>query len=193
MSKSPGKKPKPPPPRRPVRDREPGPLDFEPVDLRFRQDGWTPERQAAFIWALAETGCVEESARRVGKSASGAYDLRARPDAQSFRLAWEAAIDMAMARMSDAAISRCIYGVPVPHYYKGELIGEHRRYDERLTMWMLRYRDPVRYGKYLDRLPFKRHPDGPALTLMARLIQFWQDASGLLKKRRSETARIDAD
>ena len=194
MSDSPRKKRKSPPPHDPAGDSdESSPLDFEPVDLRFRHDGWTHERQADFIRALAETGCVEESARRVGKSASGAYDLRARPDAQSFRLAWEAAIDMAMPRMSDAAISRCIYGVPVPHYYKGELVGEHRRYDERLTMWMLRYRDPVRYGKFLDRMSFKRHPDGAALTLLDRLIELWDDACGLLKKRRSQIGPLDAD
>jgi hypothetical protein len=40
--------------------------------------------------------------------------------------------------------------VPVPHYYKGELVGEHRRYDERLTQFLLRYRDPLRYAKSLE-------------------------------------------
>lgn len=158
---------------------------FEAVHLRFRHDGWTPERQENFIRALAESGCVEEAARRVGMSASGAYTLRARPEAQSFRLAWEAALDMAMPRMSDAATSRAIHGVPVPHYYKGELIGEHRRYDERLVMWLLRYRDPVRYGKWLDRVSFKRHREGPAWILLDRLIELWQDLHGLLKGRRS--------
>ena len=166
-------------------DDEDFPLEFTPAYLRFRHDGWTPKRQEEFIRALAESGCVEEAARRVGKSASGAYALRARPEAQSFRLAWEAALDMAMARMSDAAISRCIHGVPVPHYYKGELVGEHRRYDERLTMWMLRYRDPVRYGKWLDRVEAQRHPEGAAMTLRDRILELWDDAFGFLKGRRS--------
>lgn len=166
---------------------------FEAVHLRFRHDGWTPERQENFIRAPAESGCVEEAARRVGMAASGAYTLRARPEAQSFRLAWEAALDMAMPRMSDAAISRAIHGVPVPHYYKGELVGEHRRYDERLVMWLLRYRDPVRYGKWLDRVSFKRHPEGPAWTLLDRLIELWQDLHGLLKGRRSPISPLDPD
>jgi hypothetical protein len=149
------------------------PLDFDPVPLRYRRDGWTPERQSGFIRALAETACVEEASRRVGMSASGAYDLRQRMDAQSFRFAWDAALDMAVLRMSDAAISRSIHGVPVPHYYKGELVGEHRRFDERLTMWLLRYRDPATYGAWRDRVSWERHPDGPALTLVRRLMQFW--------------------
>jgi hypothetical protein len=168
-------------------------LDFDPVRLRYRHDGWTPGRQEDFIRALAACGCVEEAARRVGLSSSSAYDLRARPEAQSFRLAWEAALDMAMPRMTDAAISRAIYGVPVPHFYKGEQVGEHRRYDERLTMWLLRYRDPVRYGKWLDRAKFSRHPEGPALTLLDRLLELFDDALGLLKGRRSPIGPRDLD
>jgi hypothetical protein len=159
------------------------PLDFHPVQLRYRHDGWTPERQSGFVRALAETGCVEEAVRRVGMSASGAYDLRQRIDAQSFRFAWDAAVDMAMLRMSDAAISRCIHGIPVPHFYKGEQVGEHRRYDERLTMWLMRYRDPATYGKWRDRVPYERHPDGPALTLVARLMQLWDDVWKELRRR----------
>ena len=31
---------------------------FEPVPRKFRHDGWTRERQKAFIAALADTGSV---------------------------------------------------------------------------------------------------------------------------------------
>jgi hypothetical protein len=41
-------------------------LDFDAVPLRERHDGWLPERQAEFIAALAETGCVSEACARVG-------------------------------------------------------------------------------------------------------------------------------
>jgi hypothetical protein len=159
---------------------ETSPLAFEPVALRYRHDGWTVQRQEDFIRALAASGCVEESVRRVGKSASSAYDLRARPEAHSFRRAWDAAIDMAMPRMSDAAISRSIHGVPVPHYYKGELVGEHRRYDERLTMWLLRYRHPERYGKWLDGMEFTQPPEARASRFRDRLLELWANAYGLL-------------
>lgn len=63
---------------------------FIPVPLRARADGWTPERQAAFLGALAETGSVGEAARRVGMAREGAYRLRARVEAASFAAAWDA-------------------------------------------------------------------------------------------------------
>lgn len=47
-------------------------------------------------------------------------------------------------------LSRAIHGVPVPHYYKGEQVGEHRRYNDRLAMFLLRYRNPILYGKFND-------------------------------------------
>ena len=53
-------------------------LSFTPAPLHPRHDGWTAERQIAFIEALAETACVEEACRRVGMSDSAAYKLRRR-------------------------------------------------------------------------------------------------------------------
>lgn len=138
---------------------------FAPVPTRARHDGWRPDRQVAFIDALAECGCVEEACQRVGLSASSAYALRRRPEADSFRLAWDAALDYAVRRLSDAAFSRALHGVARPVFYKGEQIGERRHFDERLTMFILRYRDPVRYGAWLDQMEARRHPDGAALTL----------------------------
>ncbi|MGQ0661362.1 hypothetical protein [Sphingosinicella sp.] len=133
---------------------------FDPVPLRYRHDGWTPERQVLFIRALAESGCVRDACRSVGMSPESAYALARREDAQSFRVAWELALDNAVRRIADEAISRCINGVPVPHFYKGEQVGEHRRYDDRLAMFLLRYRNPHRYGRHLDRL----EPQGFAET-----------------------------
>ena len=131
--------PRPPaaPPERPTEIAE-----FEPDYVRLRRDGWTAERQRAFIDALAEGGCVAEACRAVGLSTQSAYKLRRTVEAEAFRLAWDAALDYAIRRLSDAVIGRAINGVAVPHYYKGELVGEHRRYDERLAMYLLRFRDP---------------------------------------------------
>jgi hypothetical protein len=150
--------------------------DFEPVELRHRHDGWTPERQVAFIEALAECGCVDSACRRVGISTTAAYALRGQVRAQSFRLAWDMALDHAIQRLSDAAYSRAIHGVVQPIFYKGEQIGERRRYDERLTMFLLRYRNPERYGAWFDKCRFERAPDGAAITLSRRLDQVAADA-----------------
>ncbi|MDB5678408.1 hypothetical protein [Sphingomonas bacterium] len=124
---------------------------FGPVPVRYRHDGWVPDRQRAFIEALAECGCVDEAARAVGMNRSSAYALRAGADAQAFRLAWDAAMDMAVARLSDAALSRAIHGVAVPIFHGADQVGERRHFDERLTMFLLRTRDPARYGKWRDR------------------------------------------
>ncbi|HEX8364485.1 MAG TPA: hypothetical protein VF603_04285 [Allosphingosinicella sp.] len=150
--------------------------DFDPVPVRPRHDGWTPARQVAFIRALAECGCVREACRRVGMSAESAYELARRPDAQSFRAAWEVALDNAVRRVGDNAFSRALNGVEIPHFYKGELIGTHRRYDERLTMFILRYRDPIRYGKHLDRMGVAGLREDRALDLADALAWVRSDA-----------------
>jgi hypothetical protein len=142
---------------------------FEPVLRRYRHDGWTPDRQLEFIQALADCGCVDEACARVGMSRNSAYELRRRPDAQAFRLAWAAAKDVMVERLDDAAMSRAINGVPVPIFHNGEQVGERRHYDERLTMFLLRYRDPVRYGRWVDRMEVRRHEDGPATILTFRI------------------------
>lgn len=135
------------------------------VGLRARHDGWTPERQHAFITALAETGCVTEAAAAVGMTPRSAYKLRVRADANIFRQAWDIALDFAIRNLSEAALSRALHGVARPVFYKGEQVGERIYYDERLTQFLLRYRDPVRYGAWRDSYEARRHPDGAAIVL----------------------------
>ncbi len=112
---------------------------FDPVPVQHRHDGWTPERQRSFIEALAATACVEDAARSVGMTAKSAHRLRARPDAVAFRDAWDVALDFAVGALQAAIFSRAVHGVPVPHYYKGELVGEHRRYNDQLAMFVMRH------------------------------------------------------
>ncbi|MEL7320310.1 MAG: hypothetical protein AAFN04_16930, partial [Pseudomonadota bacterium] len=60
--------------------------DFTPVLRQTnRHDGWTEERQRAFIEALADTGSVHAACRAVDMSQGGAYYLRRQPGAESFR------------------------------------------------------------------------------------------------------------
>lgn len=152
------------------------PPEFEPAHPRPRWDGWTPERQARFIQALAESACVAEACRAVGMSERSAYALRARADAISFRNAWETALDYGVRRLSDAVLSRAINGVARPIFFKGEQIGERRYYDERLAMFVLRYRDPLRYGKWLDRCEHRGHPEGHAIELNEARAAIREDA-----------------
>lgn len=126
-----------------------------PVSLRPRWSGWTPDKQIAFVEALSETACVVEAARIVGMSTVSAYALRRLPRAHHFRAAWDAALDMGVQRLEQAALGRALNGVPRPIFYQGEQVGEWREYDERLAMFLLRYRRPARFGPHLD------HPHAP--------------------------------
>lgn len=124
-----------------------------PVPLRPRHDGWTPGRQLDFIEALAASGCVAEAAKAAGLSKTAAYKLRARPDAQAFRLAWDAAIDFAMAQLVDAVVGRAIHGVPVPIFHQGEQVGERREYPEHLAMFLMAAHAPDRFGRQRQETP----------------------------------------
>ena len=150
---------------------------FNTVPIRPRHDGWSADRQIAFIEALAESGCVDEACGRVGLSTSSAYALKRRPDALSFRQAWEHALDYAVDRLSDAAFGRALNGVARPIMHRGEQVGERRYYDERLTQFLLRYRDPLRYGVWRDRMMYQQAVDGPAERLAQSLTRVTLDAN----------------
>jgi hypothetical protein len=158
---------------------------FTPVPVRPRHDGWTPEKQSDFIEALADAACVTEACKHVGMSDVSAYALRRRADAYEFRAAWDSALELGIRRLADMALCRALRGVPRPIFYKGEQVGEWREYDERLTMFLLRYRDPVRFGPWLDRLDARQPPDGPALRLAWHAAkaeqQAWDEECGRLR------------
>ena len=116
---------------------DPDLIAFTPVPVRARGDGWTPERQRRFIQALSLIGVVAAAARAVGKSATAAYNLRARPDADSFAEAWDIAQSMAGDRAYEQAIDRALNGVEVPRFYRGVQVGSVRRPDYRLAFKVL--------------------------------------------------------
>jgi hypothetical protein len=133
--------------------------EFTPVPRKCkRYDGWTPARQRAFIEALADTGSVKAAAKRINMAPEGAYYLRRQPGAESFAAAWEAALDHGVQRLADLAIDRAMEGVAIPIFWRGEQVGEKRRYNDRLLMFVLKHRLGGRY----DPAPLPRgtrHPD----------------------------------
>lgn len=163
-------------PRPSARAGKPAP-SFTPVPVRARHDGWTPARQTAFLDALSETACVEAAAAAAGMSTRSAYTLKARADAVSFRIAWEAALDFAVGRLGDALVSRALHGEVIPHFYRGEQVGEHRRHDNRLARWILQIRQPDRYGKAREQLLATRDdPDGAAALMRHAIDRASDDA-----------------
>jgi hypothetical protein len=130
-----------------------------------RHDGWTVERQEAFLKALATCGCVTHAARSVGLSRESAYQLYNRPRAAAFRRGWDAALDCALRLVEDEAWARAVRGVARPIFYQGEQVGEYRHHDEKLTMFLLRFRRPHRYAQIARLAPLPLPPgsdeDGP--------------------------------
>jgi hypothetical protein len=83
----------------------PADLAFAPVPLRYRRDGWTPERQRAYVAALAATGHAGKAARAVGMTEQSAARLRRRPEAAAFAAACTAAFAVARRRWAAARLA----------------------------------------------------------------------------------------
>ncbi|MXO69731.1 hypothetical protein GRI72_12965 [Altererythrobacter marinus] len=102
-----------------------------------RHDGWSLDKQVAFLRALSATHSVSAAARSVGMSRQSAYRLRSRLKGKAFDLAWEVAFHHSYDVLAHAALERALNGVEMPVYYQGEQVGSYRRYDERLTVALL--------------------------------------------------------
>lgn len=115
---------------------------FTPVPLsRSRHDGWTPERQRAFIAALARTGVVAAAARAVGMGVTSAYNLRRRAGAESFSRAWTTVETEARERAFELVLDQVINGATRPRFYGGRFVGTAHRYETRLALAALRAAD----------------------------------------------------
>jgi hypothetical protein len=115
-----------------------GPIDFTPVPrLRKRRNGWTPERQRAFIDALSRCGCITRAARAIGKTPRSAYRLLESEGAESFAEAWDQAIARGIEALRWDALDRAFKGAWVPLVRRGKIVSfEHRRSD-RLAIALL--------------------------------------------------------
>ena len=109
------------------------PIAFTPVATgSTRHDGWTPERQRRFVALLAELGGVAAAARAVGMTPQSANRLRRRAGAESFAAACDAALEQGRLASLDEAIRRGREGWLVPVMRRGRVVGQRRRYDNRL-------------------------------------------------------------
>lgn len=94
---------------------------------------------AHFLRVLGATHSVSAAADAVGMTRQSAYRLRQRLVGQPFDIAWEAAFEHGLADLAQVALDRALNGYEVHHYHKGQLVGTSRRYDERLTLFLLRH------------------------------------------------------
>lgn len=145
-------------------------LTFTAAALRERHDGWSAERQRAFIAALADSGCITLACRAVGVSPQSAYRLRRHPKGKQFAYAWDTALRCASVRLVSIAYERAITGTRKQYWRDGKLIGETVSPSDALLMFLLAKSDPNRFGSQADRLPMFPDPAGDARGAIPRLI-----------------------
>ncbi len=72
----------------------PAELEFEPVPRKVkRPDGWTPELQREFIARLAQCGSPRDVCAAMDKNLSGVESVYKSAGAESFRAAWDRAVE----------------------------------------------------------------------------------------------------
>ncbi len=115
------------------------PLHFAPVPRQqYRENGWIPARQAAFVQRLAETGSVRQAAAAVNMSRVSCYNLKNHAQGVDFARAWDAALDMGVQHLKDIAFERAVEGRLEPVWQSGKLVGHKRVYSDGLLMFLLR-------------------------------------------------------
>ncbi|WP_375398761.1 hypothetical protein [uncultured Sphingomonas sp.] len=129
----------------------------------LRHDGWTPERQRAFLCAIAEGETVERACRAVGLSVSSVYAFRQRAAGAAFALGWHAAGLLGRERIADRMMTRAIDGqVETVTRPDGSTITRHR-FDNRTGLAML-----VRLDRMAEQVP--ADPAAAASSHAARLV-----------------------
>ncbi|MEQ1539837.1 MAG: hypothetical protein ABL928_13005 [Sphingorhabdus sp.] len=115
------------------------PLHFAPVPRKqYRENGWIPARQAAFVQRLAETGSVRQAAAAVNMSRVSCYNLKNHAQGAGFARAWDAALDIGVQHLKDIAFERAVEGRLDPVWQAGKLVGHKRVYSDGLLMFLLR-------------------------------------------------------
>jgi hypothetical protein len=122
-------------------------LLFDPVPRRARRsNGFTQERQRAFIQALAAGGSVTLACKAIGCSTHAIHKLRHSAGAESFDAAWAAAARRGAKRILDVMIENAVHGTPEYLYQNGQLVAERRRFNTRAQMWLVAHYLPDQFA-----------------------------------------------
>lgn len=137
----------------PAHKRRRKPPFFHPVPLRARADGWSAQRQCAFLAQLYFTGSASAATRAVGMSRASAYRLRQRAGAQGFAHAWDMVLTPPGSGRqttpkpdwrkvtTEALIARLESGLVRPVLYQGTMVGIVRKADNCALFRLLRRGD----------------------------------------------------
>ena len=104
----------------------------------------TPEKEAKFLEALADTCNVREACKAAGIARNSAYLWRR--DEPDFRKKWEEAVEVGADALEEEAVRRAREGVDEAVYYKGDICGTVRKYSDTLLIFLLKGAKPKKYG-----------------------------------------------
>ena len=138
-----------------------------PADAPARQDGWTPERQRAFIEAIAEGHTVSDACRLVGMTKQSAYAFRKRAAGAAFALGWSAANLLARDTLADALLVRALEGQVETYTRPDGATWTRHRHDNRLASAML-----ARLDRQIESAP---GAEAEAARLIAREFEAFLD------------------
>ena len=127
------------------RDKESG-AGRSIAELRYRIDGFTPERRQRFLAALRETGCVRDSARSAGVTTTTIDRLRrifADFDAQC-----RAAHALAVPNLEAIAFQRATVGAAAKIVRKGKLFEVRVKPSDSMLRLLLAGAAPEKYGRF---------------------------------------------
>ncbi len=146
-------------------------LDFTPVERQVQasRNTITPDRQRAFIRALAETGSVAIASKVVGNASASLYSLKLAPGAESFAAAWDKAVQRGARQIRDILVDHAINGTPEYIYKDGILVAERRAFNYRMMMWIVAHAMPEEYG-----MPTGLGANGGASVATQKLKAQWQ-------------------
>ena len=103
----------------------------------------TPEKERAFLYALAETCSVSRACESAGFGRATAYAWRA--DDPDFAVRWDEAKHIGAEALEDECVRRAREGVDEPVFYQGDKCGSVRKYSDTLAIFLLKGAMPDKY------------------------------------------------
>ncbi len=116
------------------------------------------ERQQGFLDAYQATGQVKSAAAQAGCSRELHYG--ALRTSETYREAFDLVEQRLAAELEEELWQRAVYGVKIPKFYRGEVIGYEIRYSDTLLMTLLETRDPEKFGGIREELQRQSREDG---------------------------------
>ena len=100
---------------------------------------WRP----LFLETLRRTGNVRLAANNADVARQAAY--QARDKSPKFRADWDEALEEARELLEAEARRRAAIGVEEPVFYKGQVVGQIRKYSDNLLMFLLKAHWPEKF------------------------------------------------